>query len=393
MKTAEQFILEADANVADRPAPDSNFGDFEHEDLTLFGEPIVESGRLEFGSEECEPLQRATLGDAFPVDSDLAHQIDEQPWMLRTRVAGTEALAFYKSPRFLKQGPFPGRWGIFYFAEAIDWLALELAIDANALTVTAEHRIAAQRLLREHEHFHFEVDLWCAGLESQLNSPRYRRISAPRTGIPAIHQVEEAIANQRAFKWASRVGHERFARRLFLRQPGAYARFTESESDLRAELAGNYVFLSRTPVPFLAPIAPQSPDAGLVDLTCPEWLIRPSASLHRILHKTLDAKLLPQFAAYGWQISETAEQQLAKSKRGDELRELLTDAMQKVVHKQVYRGLDCKKYRGDKVYTIRLSRGDRASFCASSVKPRTLVVLEVGKHADIAEGRSPALRR
>ena len=393
MKTAEGFIIEVDTAVADRPAAPANFGDHEREEIPLFRGWLDEPELLELGPEDCEALQSGARGGDFSADSPYAHQLDERPWRLRTGVAGTEALAFYKSPRYLNRGPFPGRWGIFYLADAIDWLALEIALDSRRVTVTAEHRIAAQRLLREHEHFHFEVDLWCAGIESQLSSPRYRIVNNPRTGIPAMLQVEEAIANQRAFRWASRVGHERFARRMFKRQPGAYARFTEVESNLRAELAGNYVFLSHTPAKLLAAVAPTWPDAGLVDHACPEWIIRPSVKLNALLRRVFDTKLLPQFAGRQWRISEDAEADLVKSKREPQLRKLLSAAMEKVVHRDVYRGLDCKIYRDEKVFTIRLNRGDRASFRVLPNAQQTLEVLEVGKHADIAEGRSPAFRR
>lgn len=44
------------------------------------------------------------------------------------RARGFEALAFYKSIRFIGMKPFPGLWGAFYLKDALAYLAKEISI-------------------------------------------------------------------------------------------------------------------------------------------------------------------------------------------------------------------------------------------------------------------------
>ncbi len=385
MKTAEDYIIQADAAVADRPAPSSSLHEREPFDAPLTGLRFAEEYFARLPLQFCAPAQSAPEQTPFHIASPRGTELNQTPWRIRSRAGGTEALAFYKSPRFLTKGPFPGRWGIFYFADAIDWLALEITLDAGETFVSAAHLQAARRLLREHELLHFEVDIWCAGLELVLESPRYRLVNHPRTGIPAMHQVEEALANQRSLQWAAAVGLERFAHRLFRQQPGAYARYIEPEAALRAELAGNYARLSLAPVPALAALAPQGPAGQLVDLGCPEWIIGSSDQLGGAFRNEFDAKYLPQYVGYEWRLSEEAARMIKKSGRKTELERLLKRAMKKVCADGVLHGLDCKSYRGEGIYTIRLNDGDRASFRVVDEQQNMLEVVEVGTHAEIAE--------
>ena len=40
---------------------------------------------------------------------------------------GFEAIAFYKSRRFVMKDPFPGKWGIFYINEGLNYVAWEIS--------------------------------------------------------------------------------------------------------------------------------------------------------------------------------------------------------------------------------------------------------------------------
>jgi hypothetical protein len=78
---------------------------------------------------------------------------------------GLDALAFYKSIRFIKQPPFRGRWGIFVFDFLIKYLSDELEDFSPARWSPSERATIAFNTLRDHELFHFRVDVWALGAE------------------------------------------------------------------------------------------------------------------------------------------------------------------------------------------------------------------------------------
>ena len=72
------------------------------------------------------------------------------------RARGFEALAFYKSIRFIDMKPFPGLWGAFYLRDALDYLAKEISI---AYPGYRDPRQLAREFAQVHELFHYRCDL------------------------------------------------------------------------------------------------------------------------------------------------------------------------------------------------------------------------------------------
>jgi len=151
------------------------------------------------------------------------------------RHAGIEAIAFYKSPRFVLRAPYPGKWGIFYLNDALDVVAWQIHKEYPSINAP---RTMALEFLRQHEHFHFQADIQTLMFEAvkgqHLYIPTRRRFRHMRTDF-----VEEALANNKAFNWAKKPanGIDKFAYHFMMLQPGAYSRFTEPKNMLRAEWA------------------------------------------------------------------------------------------------------------------------------------------------------------
>jgi hypothetical protein len=173
--------------------------------------------------------------DGFnPLDAETRRWIDGG-----IRDQGMEALAFYKSFRFITLPPFPGNWGIFYLDAGIRWVQDRMA--QYSVDVGDERR-AAVEFLRQHERVHFKVDVYALGLESAMGRHLYEPLRQVFRGR-SIYLVEEALANNEAWRWAKKSGSEveQFAEDFMSLQPGAYARYSEARSVLASELAANLI--------------------------------------------------------------------------------------------------------------------------------------------------------
>lgn len=191
------------------------------------------------------------------------------------RESGLDAIAFYKSIRHLSQEPFPGKWGIFYIEAGVNFLSREIVSYYPGFGIP---RKLALEFLRQHERFHFEVDVFSAILERLKNQHLYLPLRYRYKKLPAFC-VEEAIANRKTYDWSKRpnVNIDGFAYDFMKCQPGAYSRFDESKLALQAEFAADLLdkisgddFSYRSVAPFFVSL-PQ-------DLTrrslCPEYVIR-----------------------------------------------------------------------------------------------------------------------
>ena len=169
-----------------------------------------------------------------PLDTETRRWIDGG-----IRDQGMEALAFYKSFRFVALPPFPGYWGIFYLDAGIRRVQEQVA---QYLADIGDARRTAVEFLRRHERVHFKVDVYALGLESALSKHLYEPMRQAFRGH-SIYQVEEALANNEAWRWAKKSGREveQFAKDFMSLQPGAYARYSEERSVLASELAANLI--------------------------------------------------------------------------------------------------------------------------------------------------------
>jgi len=180
--------------------------------------------------------------DQFPLDQP---ELDDEARRLidgGIREIGMEALAFYKSFRFVGLPPFPGHWGIFYLAPGIKRVQELIKLyDPHH----PDPRGMAIEFLCRHERLHFKFDVYALGLESALSKHLYEPLK--RAFRPyAIYQVEEGLANHEAWRWARRQGPAimTFAEDFMSLQPGGYSRFQEERKVLTSELAANLIDLN-----------------------------------------------------------------------------------------------------------------------------------------------------
>lgn len=199
------------------------------------------------------------------------------------RHRGLEALAFYKSRRYLSQPPFPGRWGIFYLRQGLQYVAAEVQAYYPG---HKDPRKLGREFLRQHERVHLEADLHTLMLEAVRDQRFYGSVRR----VFRKHQsrfVEEALANRRAWEWARTrsVGLEEFAEDFMDCQPNAYARYRETWLDLAAEWSANTLdgaFLPSSRRDDVASWCDSVPARLLRDSLCPEYVVEPSFLSHWI---------------------------------------------------------------------------------------------------------------
>lgn len=191
------------------------------------------------------PLDPGGQADTGSVDGVGQEPLDgeERRWIdggIRER--GIEALAFYKSFRFVSSPPFVGYWGVFYLDLGIRRVR---ELMAQYGPDHGDGRSLAVEFLRRHERAHFKFDVYALGIESALSKHLYQPLKQAFRGRQ-IFQVEEAFANHEAWRWAQRQGDpvRNFAEEFMDSQPGAYARFREDRRGLASELAANLIDLN-----------------------------------------------------------------------------------------------------------------------------------------------------
>lgn len=162
---------------------------------------------------------------------------------------GVEALAFYKSYRFKDRGPCRGRWGIFVFDWALDYLRDDLLAHHPSMTLW-HAREWGWKKIEIHELYHFKTDGWTFAQESSIGKPLYETYldKVYRRYAPGLEVVEESLANRSVY-WRSLGKHtlapvKDWVIDFMLGQPGAYAKFKMSTAEhlkAKATLAAQIV--------------------------------------------------------------------------------------------------------------------------------------------------------
>ena len=122
------------------------------------------------------------------------------------RDIGVDALAFYKSYRFLNERPFRGDWGIFFINSGIQYVTHLIALDFPSVS---EPRKLAFDFIAAHEFFHAKFDVGILGMEAVSKRHLYipQKFSFRRC---PTQQPEEALANRTAWKVLDRDPRTKF---------------------------------------------------------------------------------------------------------------------------------------------------------------------------------------
>jgi len=245
-----------DVDPIDEPMDSSDDGIFTFDEEQI-SENVMErmAGRRVFGE----------------LDSDEAEAIEGG-----VRSRGFEVLAFYKSRRIVSHRPFPGRWGIFYLKQGLDYVGSQII---QSYPGYGDPKNLAVNFLRAHERFHYRADLQTLMFEATVGKHLYLPLRNALRGRRS-HFVEEALANRQVWDWAKRgaIGLEEFAIDFMSLQPNAYSRFLEPRLDLAAEWAGTVVDLKPPGTSFrqdLAHWVEATPTGLLRASLCPEYVIYP----------------------------------------------------------------------------------------------------------------------
>lgn len=268
--------LQLDINTDELPVPDYPEHD-DHDSFNANDNDIVSPLSDVDLADEVLSRINSTILDTYPSLSN-----DDRKLLAGgIRHYGFEALAFYKSKRFINQNPYPGKWGIFYIKHGISYI--RDLISAKYSGYGNPKKLAIE-FLRQHERFHYQFDLQTLSSEAITGKHLYEPL---KRGFAKhkIYLVEEALANQQAWNWAKQqhIGIKEFAEDFMSVQPGAYARFDERFAELSAELTANLHDrnYSRNARRFdVAPWVGLLPKNLLRDSLCPEWVVSP-ASLNR----------------------------------------------------------------------------------------------------------------
>ncbi len=147
---------------------------------------------------------------------------------------GFDAIAFYKSFRFVNNHPAPGYWGIFYIKNRVQSLVAEMSAD-----IGVDKKIcldAVLRFLYGHEIYHYKVDALCLQQEAASNGLIYRPYRSYVNQLPLSKWFEESVANYYGFSALNPLFNRRtrsshdygfevkdYVKNLILLSPGAYA--------------------------------------------------------------------------------------------------------------------------------------------------------------------------
>ena len=255
----------------------------------------IEEGKENYDIERIETYQdhinTSNIINKIRESNQIFKPSDEENELIEggIRVRGFEAIAFYKSKRFIDKSPCKGMWGIFYIREGLDKLAWDIS---KYYPSYGDPYKLAHKFLFEHEHYHFQSDIQVLIFEVLLKKNLYlplRRALKRRKS----HFIEEALANKRAYEWAKKpnIGLREFSFDFMSLQPNAYSRFDEPRDTLSGEWLSNVIDL-------LPPYSPPRQDliswVGTIpsDLMrrslCPEYVIYP-----KILQNWIDPTWIP----------------------------------------------------------------------------------------------------
>jgi hypothetical protein len=295
------------------------------------------------------------------------------------RRRGLDALAFYKSRRFINHQPFPGKWGIFYLKSGLSYLAGEIAASYPGYR---DPRRLAHQFLRAHEFVHYRCDLQTLMFEAVLKRSIYVPLRKALKGR-RTHFVEEAIANKAAYAWAKApsVGLEEFAFDFMSLQPGAYARFNERRIALNGEwLANTLDFKSPGSLPRLdvAQWVDASPKDLLRTSLCPQYVVYPAK-----ISDWLDpALVLPPVST----IVENDDVQKRLSGKYRNLEGKWNGTKSKLLVDRTLRGLNFKPWPkdGKGAYSVKIDDGFRAHL--RHVGQGNWIAYILGSHKELGHG-------
>jgi hypothetical protein len=288
---------------------------------------------------------------------------------------GFDALAFYKSRRYINDGPCKGHWGIFYLQPGIQYLADLIKTQPNVQDANA----SAIAFLRAHELFHYRFDLHTLFVEAARGEQIYEKLKDLVKRFRS-HQVEEALANRNAWEWAKRNKLGRFAKDFMKSQPNAYKRFDEDRVKLAAELAANlhkFDFAPDAASNELGPWTGHVP-AELWKHECPEYLVTGPQTrdwLNRFdstwVNSVREIDESPQFTK--------------RLRKCPDLEQPWIEAKEKLTSGgSISRGLDFKPFRRPNVYSVRLDIKRRAHL--QMLGSGRWLAIDIGGHTEMGHG-------
>jgi hypothetical protein len=349
-------IASETANVGIEDVPDWPDFPLEEDDYDILDRPpeIDDSSLFPISDELIEERTIDTfLGGRFPPFGVPPDERELVEGGIRQR--GLDALAFYKSRRFINHKPFPGTWGIFYLKSGLMYLAGEISASYPGYR---DPRRLAHQFLHAHEYLHYRCDLQTLMFEAVLKRNLYVPLRRALRGRRS-HFVEEAIANKAAYNWAKKpsVGLREFAHDFMSLQPGAYARFEERRLELNGEWLANTLEL-RPPGSLPRLDVAQWVDASPKDLLrsslCPQYVVYPAK-----ISDWLDPALVLPL------VSTITESEEVKKRLSGKYRNLETkwnSTKSKLRGERTLRGLNFKPWPkdGKGAYSVKIDDGFRA---------------------------------
>jgi hypothetical protein len=158
--------------------------------------------------------------DDLAVTDDLDEDGQYGSGIERVLDRGFEALAFYKSFRYLNQSPVPGYWGIFYIKPRVIALSRELKLDLGVSAGRCIEQLL--KLLYGHEIYHYKVDATCLQHESFSGQLLYRPYRAHVSSLSISDWWEEAVANHYGLQGIDE-DFKSYFESLVKNSPGAYS--------------------------------------------------------------------------------------------------------------------------------------------------------------------------
>lgn len=304
---------------------------------------------------------------------------DEQSRIDRAiREVGFEAIAFYKSKRFITRKPFPGAWGIFYLRSGVEHLASRMAQDYqidNSLPLAYE-------LVRRHERYHFKADLYTMMLELVQRKQLYVPVRRAFRGRSSQF-IEEALANRDVWNYVRDKGQplKDFARDWMTVQPGAYKRFDEFKEALTAEWAantldGNYSRDARRD------------DVGAWTVSVPPIFERPRVCPESIVDVAITPALFPAALRMPTvkSIEDSAAVQKILKRKYRNLESIWEGQKDKLYQSPSLPGLNFYPWRVKPLWSIRVNDNFRAHLRERSHAPGNWVTEDFGTHKELGHG-------
>lgn len=222
------------------------------------------------GVEEVPPDELPESADQLsPQDLEDAEELEASQ-----RELGFEVLAFYSSFHY---APALKKWGIFYYAEGIRRLTVQLMRRAGLNRPEAER--IAWAVLRAHERYHFRFDVGALHEELVLRQPLYLPYAGQvyAATLYSADCVEESLANRALMRinlWSA--GEKQACVRQFMHDfcksgPPGYQDFDRNIAELKQRLVGQLRTCNRTA---LWPGPETEWLAHSTRQVCPEYIIR-----------------------------------------------------------------------------------------------------------------------